>query len=201
METNGGKLIPLLFMCLVSFAGLSIVYFTLRLGISPMPSNSKAVEAMVRTVSGLLHAADEASQSGITLHECGAGFGTLAFALADAFPSTAVVAYERSWVPLMVSRVRQVIKRRPNLTFEQRDFLSVRFGQADILTCFLFTGGMQRLKNKLFSEASQVKVVSQTFAFRGMAAEQELTLDDFHRTRIYVYSDFNSGSAGPVSSG
>jgi hypothetical protein len=185
----------MLFMCVVCFAGLSIVYFTLRLGISPMPSNSKAVEAMVRTVSGLL------KQSGITLHECGSGFGTLAFALADAFPRTSVVAYELSWVPFMVSRVRQVIKRRPNLTFKQKDFLSVRFIQDDILTCYLFMGGMKQLRNKLTAESSRVKVVSQTFAFRGMAADHEMTLDDFHRTRIYVYSDFNSGSAGPVSSG
>jgi hypothetical protein len=161
-------------------AALSVVYFTLAVGISPMPSTRLQREQMLCVVAPQLH-------DNITIHECGAGFGTLAFALADRFPEHRVVAYELSLVPLLWCRLRNGLRPRRNLEIKNQNFLNEAFKNSDVLTCYLFTAGMEQLKAKLLSEKPSVTVISHTFAFRGIAATEESQLNDLYQTKIYVY--------------
>jgi hypothetical protein len=79
--------------CLVALAiGIaavgSIVWFTLRLGIAPMPSSARACRAMIT-------ACENAPPGPVV--DLGSGWGTLAIAFARRYPGRRVVGYELSW--------------------------------------------------------------------------------------------------------
>lgn len=159
-------------------AGASLVYFTLRTGISPMPSNALQRDAMLAAVG---------TPDG-PIYELGAGWGTLAFALADRFPQTPVVAFEQSWVPYLVMRLRQAARPRNNLTLRRADFLGVPLSEGRLFVCYLFRGGMEALRGKLEREAAPgSRVVTHTFSVHGWTPESQVTLQDFYRTAVFVY--------------
>ena len=165
-------------LALVVLAGASLVYFTLRTGISPMPSNRLQRAAI------LAAAGDPAGP----IYELGAGWGSLAFALADRFSNAKVIAFELSWVPFGVMRLRQALRPRKNLTLRRADFLDAPLGEAQLLVCYLFRGGMQKLKSKLEREAAPgTTLVTHTFSMHGWTPESEQTLGDLYRTHVYVY--------------
>jgi hypothetical protein len=122
------------------------------------------------------------------LVELGAGWGTLAFALADRFPRARVTAYELSWVPFAVMRLRQALRPRANLTLRRADFLRAPLGDAEVLVSYLFRGGMEALKAKLEAEGRPgARLVTHTFGVRGWTASSERDLGDLFRTRVFVY--------------
>ena len=171
-------------LAVVVLASASIVYFTLRTGISPMPSNRLQRQAV-------LTAAGEVDGP---IYALGAGWGTLAFALADRFPQQQVVAFELSWVPLAVLRLRQTLRPRRNLTIRRADFLQAPLGEARLLVCYLFRGGMESLAAKLERECVGARLVTHTFAVRGWTPESEQTLADLYRTHVYVYRVVRGGT-------
>lgn len=160
-------------LALVVFAGASLVYFTLRTGISPVPSNGPQRDA-------ILAALGDAPEGPI--YELGAGWGTLACAIADRHPTVQVVAFELSWLPWLVLRLRA----RPNLEVRRADFLKADLGGARVLVCYLFRGGMSALQEKL-AHATGFRLITHTFSVHGWAAESEQTLGDFYRTHVFVY--------------
>src|SRR5689334_1257490 len=93
-----GTLLYLLLLALLLGAMLSIVVYSLRIGITRMRTSGKVRQRML----SLLPAAQEG-----TLLELGSGWGHLAFALADHCPRASVVAYEWSPLPYAFSRLRQ----------------------------------------------------------------------------------------------
>lgn len=162
----------------VVLAGGSLVYFTLRTGISPMPSNRLQRQAVLAA----------AGEPAGPIYELGAGWGSLAFALADRFPQAPVVAFELSWLPFAVMRLRQALRPRQNLTLRRADFLKVPLGEAQLLVCYLFRGGMEALKLKLEREAAAgAQLISHTFAVHGWTPVSERALPDFYRTHVFVY--------------
>jgi hypothetical protein len=162
----------------VLLAGASLVYFTLRTGISPMPSNRLQRAAIL----------DAVGECAGPIYELGAGWGTLAFALADRFPDAPVVAFELSWLPFAVMWLRQFTRPRKNLTLRRADFLETPLGEAQLFVCYLFRGGMEALKSKLSVEAARgARLVTHTFSVHGWTPQSERTLGDFYRTPVYVY--------------
>ena len=165
-------------LALVFLAGASLVYFTFRTGISPVPSNRLQREAILAA----------AGETAGPIYELGAGWGSLAFALADRLPNAQVTAFELSWVPFAVMRLRQALRPRKNLTLRRSDFLREPLGQAQLLVCYLFRGGMEALKSKLEREPMPgARLVTHTFSVHGWKAESEQTLADLFRTHVYVY--------------
>ncbi|MEW5741318.1 MAG: SAM-dependent methyltransferase [Myxococcota bacterium] len=166
----------------------SIVWSTLRLGISPMPTSS----AVRRVVLDMLPHAVAGD-----VHELGAGWGGLALALADRYPTARVVAWEASWAPFLVLKLRLALSPRRNLVALRRDF----FGAADLsgaglVVCYLWTGAMTRLAEKFTAELKPgALVVSHTFALRGWEAEETRHAADVYRTPVYRYR------VGPGASG
>jgi hypothetical protein len=174
-----GTLLLLSWLLLLLGVMLSIVFHTLRTGISPMPSAPRVRRQLLSLVPEDL--------TGPVL-ELGAGWGSLAFALADHCPRAQVVAYELSPLPYAFCRLRQRLAPRPNLRLVRADFFHASFAGASAVVCYLFPGAMSRLGPKLSAElAPGALVLSHTFALRGWAPTRTLVTADLYRTRVYLY--------------
>lgn len=174
-------------MIVVEMAGLallcltlgSIVWSTLRLGISPMPTSGKVKREVLVLLSKELEG---------EVHELGAGWGTLAWAAAARCPRARVIAWEASLVPYLFCRLRRLVQPRPNLSLCFGDFYRADLSRAKVVICYLWTGAMTRLGPKFDSELSKgATVISHTFAWRGRSAEQTRITADLYRTPVYRY--------------
>ncbi len=170
------ELIALVLACL---ALLSIFWSTLTLGISPMPTSGKVKRALLALIPAEL--AGE-------VHELGAGWGTLAWAIATKCPRARVIGWERSPFPFLFCRLRLLLQRRDNLTVRFGDFHQAELKGAQLVVAYLWTGAMTRLAPKFEAElAHGAIVISHTFAWRGKQPELTVTTPDLYRTPIYRY--------------
>jgi hypothetical protein len=170
----------LLLLALLLGGMLSIVLFTLRTGISPMPTLGKVRRELLPLIEPELEG---------TLLELGAGWGTLAFALADRCPRAHVVAFELSPLPFAFCWLRQRLAPRPNLEVRRQDFFRASFSGASAVVCYLFPGAMTRLASKLLAELPPgARILSHTFALRGWTPLRTLVVPDLYRTPIYLYA-------------
>jgi len=157
----------------------SIIVTTLRTGIGPMPSSLAARKALVEVLPKDLEG---------PVYELGSGWGGLALAIARAAPRCQVIGVERSWVPLLWSRLRRRLSGASNCRFLWADFQQLPLGPAAAVVCYLFRGGMAKLSPKLLSElAPGTPVVSNTFALEGWTPEACVVVKDLWNSRIYLY--------------
>lgn len=166
-------------LALVALAALSVVWSALRLGISPMPT----LPAVRREVLAVL-------PEGLTgeVHELGAGWGTLAWAVAAARPAASVIAWEASPVPYLFCWLRLRVQPRPNLVLRFADFHDAELRRAACVIAYLWTGAMTRLAAKCDAELPPgAWVVTHTFAVRGWTPEVERRAGDLYRTPVYRY--------------
>lgn len=134
------------------------------------------------------------------VHELGAGWGTLAFPLADRYPSSTVVAWERSWVPYAFCWLRQRLRPRRNLVLRRESFDVANLRGASLVVCYLFPRAMDRLDVKFAQELSTgAIVVSNSFALRQRKPSASRVVDDLYRTRVFRYDwrDDEASSAPP----
>lgn len=123
------------------------------------------------------------------IYELGSGWGTLAFPLANKFPSCLVIAVENSPFPYLVSKLRGFIFPLKNLVMQKEDFFQVSLKDARVVVCYLYPGAMSQLKEKFEKELREDSwVISNTFAIPGWKPVKEITLTDCYRTKIYLYS-------------
>ena len=170
------ELIALAIACL---ALLSIFWSTITLGISPMPTSGKVKRELLALVPEDLEG---------EVHELGAGWGTLAWAVATRFPRAQVVGYERSLFPFLFCRLRLLVQARQNLTVRFVDFHRADLSRARLVITYLWTGAMTRLGPKFEAELpSGAIVISHTFGWRGMEPEARRTTADLYRTPVYRY--------------
>ena len=159
---------------------LSIVIGAVRTGISPMPSSRAAIKQLLAFVP------DEGSGP---IFELGSGWGTLAIPLARAHPQRLVICYELSTIPWLVSLLRARLSGVANLEIRRGDFFEADLSEAEAVVCYLYPGGMTRLKQKLEQELSgEAMVLSNTFAVPGWKPHQRVKLDDLYRTPVYCYT-------------
>lgn len=122
------------------------------------------------------------------IYELGAGWGTLAFALAKKYPDLKVKAYETSPIPYYFCRLYNYLFPRPNLQFYRTDFFTVELKDASLIVCYLYPKAMEKLKEKLHSELKTgCVIVSHTFALPGTSPLYSLKTDDLYNTKIYIY--------------
>jgi cyclopropane fatty-acyl-phospholipid synthase-like methyltransferase len=166
-------------LAVVCLAALSIVWGTLRFGISPMPSSARVRDALVELLDPALEG---------TVHELGAGWGTLAFAIARRCPKVTVVAHEASPVPFAFCVLRKALGGVANVELRFGDFLGADLRGARGVVTYLWTGGMQQLSTKFDAELSPGSfVLSHTFAWRGREPSETRVVDDLFRTHVYRY--------------
>lgn len=165
---------------LVLLIALSIVWGTLKTGISPMMSSSKARQTMLAAIS-----MDEKG----ALIDLGSGWGTLVISVAKKHPNKQVIGYELSWFPWMVSVLFKYSLGLNNLTLYRKDFKNADFSTASTLVCYLFPGGMVALEEKLKHDVvnNKITIVSNTFALPSYKPTKVIKLKDFYQTPIYVY--------------
>jgi hypothetical protein len=158
---------------------ISIIYWTLKNGISPMPTSPKVKQALLGNLPVIA--------SG-TIFELGSGWGTLAFPLANQYPSCKIMAYENSPIPFLFSKIRHFICKKNNLEFENKNFFHADLQDAKMIICFLYPGAMNKLQTKLKQElCSGTWIISHTFALPGWLPEKVIEVQDLYHTKIYLY--------------
>ncbi|MNI62548.1 hypothetical protein D3C73_1178750 [compost metagenome] len=176
-----------LILLMAIVAMVSIVYRSMRNGISPMPS-SRVVRRAVAAEIYSLHRVRK-------IVEAGSGWGTLAFSIArqgrrvkqEVKPN--IVGLENSAVPFMFSGLMRVILAEEQIAFARQDIYRYSYQDTDVVVCYLFPGAMQSL-SKIFQEQLSVgaRVISVCFAIPGWVPEKVIECNDMYHTRIYVYS-------------
>lgn len=167
--------IYLIFVGILLFIVLSILFWTLRNGISPMPSSRKATQ----TILSLIPPGNR------TIYELGSGWGNLAYAIAKQYPDRRVIGYETSLVPYWIARL---LFRRGNLRFERKNFFSKNLRDAGLIVCYLYPGAMRQLKEKFQKELLPgTQILSNTFALPGWEPQHIVEVDDLYKTKIYRY--------------
>lgn len=153
--------------------------YTLLTGISPVPTSPRVKKAMLASLPAHLNG---------PIHELGAGWGTLAFPLARHYPACQVEAYELSPVPWLFLLGRKAIFRPPNLAIHRSDIHKADLGPAALVTCYLYPGGMERLRPKLEAELRPGAIVlSNCFAMPGWTPGATRTADDLYASPVYTY--------------
>lgn len=171
--------IEITILSLAVLVATSIIWFTLRTGISPMLTWPKARRAMFAQL--------EQSTQGPFV-DLGSGWGTLVIALAKKYPQQQVVGYELSIFPWLVSTLRKHFLGLHNLKIYRQDFRFAQLSEAKVLFCYLFPAGMQAVLTKINHELNQdLLVVSNTFALADNKPVKVIRLTDLYRTPIYVY--------------
>ncbi len=171
------KLILLIFFLLVV---ISILWYTLRTGISPMWSSGKACQAMLGALE---------QQANGPLIDLGSGWGTIVVPLARKYSYHRIIGYELSWFPWLVSIIVKYCLRLDNLTLYRKDFRKAALSNASVLYCYLFPGGMRSLEEKLKRELSnEMIIISNTFALPSYQPAKVIKLKDIYHTPIYVYA-------------
>ena len=166
-------------LAIACIALLSIFWSTITLGISPMPTSGKVKREVLALIPEDLEG---------EVHELGAGWGTLAWAIATQFPRAQVIGWERSPFPFLFCRLRLIIQRRKNLVVRFGDFHQADLKGAQLVLTYLWTGAMTRLGPKFEAELPNgAMVISHTFAWRGKEPELTRTTADLYRTPVYRY--------------
>ncbi|HSE39561.1 MAG TPA: SAM-dependent methyltransferase [Acidobacteriota bacterium] len=158
---------------------LSVVIWSLKNGIVPMPTTRVQRERMMQNLP---------EDPGEFLFDLGSGFGTLAIALARRYPKSVVVGVESSPVPFWISALLKMIFRLENLTLRREDIMNTSIVNASAVVVYLHRAGMPNLKTKLQNELKPgVWIVSNTFAFPDWEPEKVIVVGDINKTKIYVY--------------
>ncbi|NBC33966.1 MAG: SAM-dependent methyltransferase [Alphaproteobacteria bacterium] len=148
-------------------------------GISPVPTSRRARRAALAALPGRLDG---------TLYELGAGWGTVAFPLAQAFPDNRVVAIELSPVPCLFMWLRARLTRRPNLVIRRRDFLEQPLGDAGLVFVYQYPDMVTRLEAKFEAELSPgTPVVLNGCPLPGWAPQRTTEVNDLILSNLFVY--------------
>ncbi|MCH9608795.1 MAG: hypothetical protein S4CHLAM45_07070 [Chlamydiales bacterium] len=150
---------------------ISIITFSVNYGISPMPSNRRAVAAILAQFSPDFQG---------KIYDLGSGFGTLAYAFARHFPNATIIGFEVSPIPYFLSKV---LFRRKNLTYLRKDFFKVDLLEADGVVCYLYPGAMEKLEERPWR-----MLVTNTFALPTQKASQTIALGDLFNGKVYCYT-------------
>jgi len=138
---------------------VSILIYQGITGVPPLSSNSLEAADVV----ALLKHAGLAEQA--VIYELGSGWGSLAIALARAFPKADIRGIEMSPLPYWVSRVRT--RNMPNVQLRMGNFYNCDLTDAQAVTCYLMIKPMSKLTGFLDRMlASGTPVVSISFWFR-----------------------------------
>jgi len=169
----------LFFGLIVLLITVSIIYNTVKLGISPMPSSNKAYLAMMQL-------ADETGSG--TLIDLGSGWGNFVIGIAKKYPHRKIVGYELSYLPWLVSSLLKKIYGLKNLTLNRQNFYQADLSDASVLVCYLFPEAMKKIGNKLQLEQSTIQyLISNNFALPKSEPLKTIQLNDFYKSPVYLY--------------
>lgn len=155
------------------FATCSLLYWTIRLGIGPLPTSGKVSQTLYQHLPDEVHG---------QIIELGCGWGHLIKKLKQKYPDRTVIGYERSPIPCWVtSRFYRTPVRRA-------DFFDADLSEAGLLVCYLYPQAMQRIREELLPKVpSGCIIITHTFALQGLKPETISRSDDLYGTPVYCY--------------
>ena len=157
----------------------SIVYSTIKLGITPMPSSNKAYLAMMQLT-------DETGKGPIV--DLGSGWGHFVIRIAKRYPQRQIIGYELSFLPWLTSTLLKKLLALKNLTLHRKNFYLADLSKASVLVCYLFPEAMDKISNKLLVEQSSVGfLISNNFALPSWQPYKTIQLNDFYKSPVYLY--------------
>ena len=166
------------------FITVSLLHSTVKLGISPMPSSSKAYSTMMALV-------DETGSGSII--DLGSGWGNFVIRIAKRNPQRQVIGYELSLLPWITSTLLKKALGLENLALYRQNFYNVNLSNASVLVCYLYPEAMEKIKNKLLLEQPKVDfLISNNFALPSWQSYKVVTIDDFYKSPIYLYKIVDS---------
>ena len=158
---------------------LSLIYSSVKLGISPMPSSSKAYDAMMKL-------ADETGSG--PLIDLGSGWGNFVIRAARRHPQRQIVGYELSSLPWFISILLKKLLGLKNLKLHRKNFYKVQLPAKSVLICYLYPKAMSKIQSQFLLEQSEVGfVISNNFALPASKPSKVIKLDDFYKSPIYLY--------------
>lgn len=159
---------------------ISIVFFTIRNGISPTPTSYQVKQQFLQSILSIKPTGN--------VYELGAGWGTIAFPLAKMIPKVKVHAIENSHIPLCVLKVRSIVGCYNNMIIHRKNMYQLSLADADVVICYLFPKAMEKLALKFAKELKPgTMIISQAFAIPNWIPEQIMQVNDLYKTKIYVY--------------
>ena len=177
----------LFFALIVLFITVSIIYNTVKLGISPMPSSNKAYLAIMQ----LIEEAELETKAG-SIIDLGSGWGNFVIRIAKRYPQREIVGYELSFLPWLTSMLVKKILGLKNLTLHRQNFYQADLSSASILVCYLFPQAMEKISDKLHLEQVGVNfLISNNFALRAWQPCKTIQIDDFYKSPVYLYDITN----------
>jgi len=182
----------IILLTITALAGFSIVWSTITLGISPMPSSNKARQAMLQMMDEIDLEADTHIKTG-PIFEMGCGWGGLLILLAKKYPTRDIVGYELSLIPWLVTLLRAKLLGLKNIRLHRQDFLQADLSSASVIICYLFPEGMKALECKLQqSELNKenrtfVYLISNNFSLPSHNPIKSIQLNDLYQSPIYLY--------------
>ncbi len=178
MEVNG----VFIFICIVVLAVFSIVFYTIKNGISPMPSSSHAQLAVLKAIKQL------PNKHNRVIIDAGSGWGNLAFQVASEFPGMNIFGLENSLIPFWFSRMYKMIGSFSNVTFKQQNIYTFSYEKTDFVLCYLYPGAMRQLSPILKQQLQNgAYIISIFFALPDWTPEHIMECQDLYRTKVYVY--------------
>lgn len=153
-----------------------LLLFTWKNGISPTPTSNQIRTALFSNLPEI--------EEG-TIVELGSGWGNLAFPLSKKYPHCKVIGYENSPIPFLYSAL---LNHRSNLKIVRGDFFEKPLQGVNLVLCYLFPKGMEKLKDKLEKELeSGAQVVSHTHPIPEWEPKEIIEVDDLKHSTIYIY--------------
>ena len=169
----------ILLLITAAFITVSIIYSTVKLGISPMPSSNKAYKTMIKLI--------DLTGTGPII-DLGSGWGNFVIRAARKNPERRVIGYELSLLPWFTSILLKKILGLRNLTLYRQNFYNENLPDASVLVCYLYPEAMEKIKNKLLTEQPKVYfLISNNFALPSWQSYKVVPLDDLYKSPIYLY--------------
>ncbi|MDN3505258.1 MAG: hypothetical protein P0S95_06770 [Rhabdochlamydiaceae bacterium] len=170
-------MISVIVLIIAVLAAFSIIYFTFKNGISPMPSSKKVCAEIAKLVS------EEK-----VVHELGSGFGHLAFAIAKANLNCKVIAYENSFIPFFYTYLVSHMLRLKNIKVILGDFWKLDFSQFECVVAYQYIEGVQRLYLKMESETNNgLKFITNTFSVHKTKCNKKVYINDISNSVLFCY--------------
>ena len=174
--------LPYLLNGLLLLAIASVIYYGIKLGITPMPSSRKAIATFIDLIP---------DKTDGKIVDLGAGWGTLAYPIAKRFPNTEVIGYELSPLPWLYSRLKGLFVRRQNLKLHRLSVFDADLSDVDVVVVYLHPAAMRKLGPKFDRELRPgTLVLSNTFVVPTWRPTQTIHLGKSWLSTsndIYVY--------------
>ena len=171
---------PGLFLLLLScLIVISLLYWTLKLGIGPTPSSAKVITAIRQCLPDTVNG---------SVVELGCGWGALLPLLISVYPHHRLIGYERSPVPFYFTacRFRKIDIRKEN-------FFSPDHSTVGLVICYLYPEAMSEMVRDLLPTLpAGCWILSHTFALPGCTPVKTIKAADLYQTPVYLYQKASS---------